>query len=66
MGTQVNEIIGEKVKSISKVELFKPHLLQPDLTLSQEDAMDYLHPTEIGYRKIFNPIFERVKNIIEN
>lgn len=54
------------MKSISKVELFKPHLLQPDGTLSQEDAMDYLHPTEIGYRKIFNPIFERVKNILEN
>jgi len=66
LGTQVNEIIGEKVKSISKVELFNPHLLQPDGTLSPEDAMDYLHPTEIGYRKIFNPIFERLKKILDN
>jgi len=66
LGTQVNEIVSEKVKSIFKVELFNAHLLQPDGTLSQEDAPDYLHPSEIGYRKIFNPIFERLKRILDN
>ncbi|XP_015371551.1 PREDICTED: platelet-activating factor acetylhydrolase IB subunit beta homolog [Diuraphis noxia] len=68
LGTQVNEILSEKVKSIFKVELFTAHahLLQLDGTLSQEDAPDYLHPSEIGYRKIFNPIFERLKEILDN
>lgn len=66
LGTQVNEIVSKKVKSIFKVELFNAHLLQPDGTLSQEDAPDYLHPSEIGYRKIFNPIFERLKKILDD
>ncbi|XP_060862984.1 platelet-activating factor acetylhydrolase IB subunit beta homolog [Metopolophium dirhodum] len=66
LGTQVNEIVSEKVKNIFKVELFNAHLLQPDGTLSQEDAPDFLHPSEIGYRKIFNPIFERLKKIVDD
>lgn len=66
LGTQVNEIVSKKVKSFFKVELFNVHLLQPDGTLSQEDAPDYLHPSEIGYRKIFNPIFERLKKILDD
>lgn len=66
LGTQVNEIIGKEVKNIFKVELFNAHLLESDGKLSQEDALDYLHPSEIGYRKIFNPIFERLKEILVN
>ncbi|XP_022179548.1 platelet-activating factor acetylhydrolase IB subunit beta homolog [Myzus persicae] len=66
LGTQVNAIVSEKVKNTFKVELFNAHLLQPDGTLSQEDTPDYLHPSEIGYYKIFNPIFERLKKILDN
>lgn len=66
LGTKVNEIVGEKVKSMLKVELFNADLLQPDGSLSVEDTPDYLHPSEKGYRKIFNPIFERLKAILKN
>lgn len=51
---------------MSKVELFNANLLQSDGTLSEEDAPDYLHPSEKGYRKIFNPIFERITAILNN
>ncbi|VVC33710.1 SGNH hydrolase-type esterase domain [Cinara cedri] len=68
LGSEVNEIIGQKVKNVSKVELHNANadLLQPDGTLSQKDTLDYLHPSEIGYRKIFNPIFERIATILNN
>lgn len=66
LGTQVNAILEQKVTSMFKVELFNADLLQSDGTLNQEDAPDYLHPSEKGYRKIFNPIFERLKTILKN
>jgi len=62
----VNEILGQKVKSMFKVKLFNADLLQSDGTLSQEDAPDYLHPSEKGYRKIFNPIFEYLTTILKS
>lgn len=49
-----------------KVELFIDNLLQPDGRLSQIDAPDFLHPSEIGYRKIFEPIFEHLTTILNN
>lgn len=51
---------------MSKVELFNANLLRPDGTLSEEDAPDYLHPSELGYNKIFNPIFERITKILDD
>lgn len=65
-GTNINEIVGVKIKSMSKVELFNADLLQPDGTLSTIDAPDYLHPSESGYRKIFNPIFKRLVTILNS
>lgn len=47
-----------------KVELFIDNLLQPDGRLCHKDASDFLHPSEIGYRKIFEPIFERLATIL--
>lgn len=49
-----------------KVELFVDNLLQPDGRLSHKDVPDFLHPSEIGYRKIFEPIFERLTTILNN
>lgn len=68
LGSEVNEIVSQKVKNLSKVELHNANadLLQPDGTLSQKDTLDYLHPSELGYRKIFNPIFERLSTILSN
>lgn len=66
LGTDVNECVKQKIEDMSNVVLFIPDLLQPNGTLSEEDAPDFLHPSERGYRKIFNPIFEHLKNILKN
>lgn len=68
LGTDVNKILSLKVKNIANVELFdaNANLLQPDGTLNEADAPDYLHPSEIGYRKIFNPMFNRLTTILQN
>lgn len=66
LASQVNEIVSQKVNNISKVELFNANLLQPDGSLSEEDAPDYLHPSEMGYVKIFNPIFELITKILND
>lgn len=68
LGSEVNEIVRQKVNDLPKVELHNANtdLLQPDGSLSQKDTLDYLHPSELGYRKIFNPIFERLETIIKN
>lgn len=66
LGTDVNECVKQKIKNISNAKLFIPDLLQPDGTLSEEDSPDFIHPSEKGYRKIFNPIFEHIKKILNN
>lgn len=66
LGVKVNEILHQKVETLFKVELFNANLLQLDGTLTEEDAPDYLHPSEIGYRKIFNPIFDRLTSILHS
>lgn len=66
LGIQVNAILEQKVTSMFKVELFNADILQSNGVLSPEDAPDYLHPSEKGYRKIFNPIFERLNTILKN
>lgn len=64
LADHVNELVSRKVENMSKVKLFIANLLQPDGSLSEEDAPDYLHPSEIGYLKIFNPIFEYITKIL--
>ncbi|XP_050523825.1 platelet-activating factor acetylhydrolase IB subunit alpha2-like isoform X1 [Daktulosphaira vitifoliae] len=66
IGTQINTILSQNIKSISQVELFIPNLLQEDGILSEKDAPDFLHPSESGYQKIFNPILPRVSAILNN
>lgn len=57
-------MVGHKVEQMTKVEIVNPDLLGPDGSLSQLDSPDYLHPSEKGYRKIFNPIFDRIATIL--
>jgi lysophospholipase L1-like esterase len=59
-------MVGQKVGSLTKVELSNPELLNPDGSLSQLDSPDYLHPSEMGYRKIFNPVFDRIATILSD
>lgn len=66
LGTQVNRILSQKIKNMFNVKLFTADfLLQSNETLSQEDVPDYLHPSEKGYQKIFNPIFEYLTTILK-
>lgn len=52
---------------MTKVELYKAkNFLQPDGSLSHDDASDYIHPSELGYRKIFDPLFERIEYLLKN
>lgn len=64
--SKVNEIIHEKVKFISKLEVITVNtgLLQSDDTLSAQDMLDYLHPTDSCYRKIFEPVHELLLHIL--
>lgn len=39
-------------------------LLQSDDTLSAQDMLDYLHPTDSCYRKIFEPVHELLLHIL--
>lgn len=59
-------MLGVKVKNMPKVELYEPDILQADGTLLQEDAPDFLHPSDIGYQKIFDPIFPKINEIINS
>lgn len=64
--SKVNEIIHEKVKSLSRLEVITVNtgLLQSDDTLSAQDMLDYLHPTDTCYRKIFEPVHELLLQIL--
>ncbi|XP_050443494.1 platelet-activating factor acetylhydrolase IB subunit alpha2-like [Adelges cooleyi] len=64
--SKVNEIVHEKVKPISRLEVITVNtgLLQSDDTLSAQDMLDYLHPTESCYRKIFEPVHEVLLHIL--
>jgi len=67
LGSQVNKILKFKLREMPKVELYKAkHFLQPDGSLSQDDAPDFVHPSETGYRKIFNPLFGRLEALLNN
>ncbi|XP_015371626.1 PREDICTED: platelet-activating factor acetylhydrolase IB subunit beta-like [Diuraphis noxia] len=64
--SKVNEIIHEKVKLFSRLEVITVNtgLLQSDDTLSAQDMLDYLHPTDMCYRKIFEPVHELLLQIL--
>ncbi|XP_025423022.1 platelet-activating factor acetylhydrolase IB subunit beta-like [Sipha flava] len=64
--SKVNVIVHEKVKSISRLEVITVNtgLLQSDDTLSAQDMLDYLHPTDSCYRKIFEPVHELLLQIL--
>lgn len=64
--SKVNEIIHEKVKSISRLEVITVNtgLLQSDETLSAQDMLDYLHPSDSCYWKIFEPVHELLLQIL--
>jgi len=40
-------------------------LLQSDDSLSAQDMLDYLHPVDTCYRKIFEPVHELLLEILE-
>lgn len=62
----VNAIIREKAQAMSKVEMLSvgQGLVQPDGTISHHDMYDYLHLTNTGYEKAFEPLAELLQQLL--
>lgn len=62
----VNEYLRQKFASYSKVEVIGSGktLLQSDGSVSHHDMLDYLSLTEAGYRKVFEPIYELILQLM--
>ncbi|XP_065200931.1 platelet-activating factor acetylhydrolase IB subunit beta homolog [Planococcus citri] len=62
----VNELLRQKLASFSKVEVIGAGktLCQNDGTISHHDMLDYLTLTEAGYRKVFEPIYELILQLM--
>ena len=56
----MNAILKEKIVGLPKCELVHvgKGLVQPDGTISHHDMFDYLHLTNTGYVKAFEPLHE--------
>ncbi|XP_008486778.2 platelet-activating factor acetylhydrolase IB subunit gamma-like, partial [Diaphorina citri] len=66
-----NQILADKLSPAPLGP--KVHLIQHNTDeiiskdeISQGDFYDYLHLTESGYRKVFTPVYEKVKQILSD
>jgi len=57
---QVNRLIRKKLMGFPFVEIVNSDkaLIQSDGTISFHDMPDFLHPSDTGYRKVFEPLYE--------
>lgn len=62
----MNELLEVKLALLSRVQLVKatPDLVQPDGTISHLDMYDYLHLTPHGYRRVFEPIYDLIVQLL--
>lgn len=62
----INVIIKEKALAMNKVEVLSigQGLVQPDGTISHHDMYDYLHLTNAGYEKAFEPLAELLQQLL--
>ncbi|XP_034247330.1 platelet-activating factor acetylhydrolase IB subunit beta homolog [Thrips palmi] len=62
----INVIIKEKALAMNKVEVLSigQCLVQPDGTISHHDMYDYLHLTNAGYEKAFEPLAELLQQLL--
>lgn len=62
----INIILKEKALAMNKVEVLSigQGLVQPDGTISHHDMYDYLHLTNAGYEKAFEPLAELLQQLL--
>lgn len=61
-----NKLVRSKVAGMNCVQAVSADkgLLQPDDSISHHDMPDYLHLSEAGYRKAFEPVYELLLQLL--
>lgn len=64
--SRVNQLIKEKCVGMNRVQIVSigKGLIQPDGTISHHDMFDYLHLTNTGCKKVFEPVFDLLTQIL--
>ena len=63
---EVNKLVHSKVSAVPKCEIvaIDKGFIQPDGTISHHDMHDYLHLTNSGYCKAFEPVYELLLQLL--
>ncbi len=64
---QVNELLRRKLSVLSRVQLVDAEsagFVLPDGTISHLDMYDYLHLTPRGYRRVFEPVYDLLLQLL--
>nr|ADD38229.1 Platelet-activating factor acetylhydrolase IB subunit gamma [Lepeophtheirus salmonis] len=63
---EVNRLIAEQLKGNSRAQFVNSDsgLVQPDGTISHHDMFDYFHPTQKGYEKVFDPVYDLLLQLL--
>lgn len=63
---EVNKLVHSKVSTVPKCEIVEidKGFIQPDGTISHHDMHDYLHLTNSGYQKAFEPVYELLLQLL--
>lgn len=63
---QVNKLVSEQLTGMKKVQTVQidKGLVQKDGTISHHDMFDYLNLTNTGCKKVFEPIFDLLSQIL--
>ncbi|KAL5275875.1 PAFAH1B2 family protein [Megaselia abdita] len=64
--SRVNQLIKEKCVGMNRVQIvgIGKGLIQSDGTISHHDMFDYLHLTNTGSKKVFEPVFDLLTQIL--
>lgn len=62
----MNELLAHKVASLPRVQLLvdTSGFVLPDGTISHLDLYDYLHLTPRGYRRVFEPVYDLLLQLL--
>ncbi|KAL1110419.1 hypothetical protein AAG570_007950, partial [Ranatra chinensis] len=62
----VNNLLKHKLAGLEKVETVSAEkgLIQADGTISHHDMPDFLHLSDIGYRKAFEPLYDLLTQLL--
>lgn len=63
---KINELIGEYLKGNSRAQLINidPGFVQADGTISHHDMLDFLHLTQKGYDRAFEPVNDLLQQLM--